>query len=297
MATLLLFARHDVFFLSIALDYIFFNKATLMIYLRTILLAAVIICGSFLLYFLYSKYFGHVNDRDIVLSEEQEEYKRKPIDPGGIIIPHSSSLIYEKLNPGSVAESGVNLLASPEEPMDLGFRSNFKNIDSYDSIDDILAKLDLDPEEAAIKNATSTVLEADIVTDLVNPVVTNNIIPDNDKDVAENIDQADIYKLKITKLAEETNKLYNLNINSVDSGFKIQLSSAWSEKEAKSEWYKIQVRHIKYLKNAQLIIKKVKVNNDRIIYLVMAGNYSSLNQAKLVCKKLVLSKQNCIVTK
>ena len=57
------------------------------------------------------------------------------------------------------------------------------------------------------------------------------------------------------------------------------------------------MRHIKYLKNAQLVIKKVKTNNNRIIYLVMAGNYPSLNQAKLVCKKLVSSKQNCIVTK
>jgi septal ring-binding cell division protein DamX len=95
----------------------------------------------------------------------------------------------------------------------------------------------------------------------------------------------------------ENNKLYKLNKNSADSGYKIQLSSAWSEKEAKNEWERIQIRHIKYLKNAQLVIKKVKTNNDRIIYLVMAGNYPSLNQAKLVCKKLVSSKQNCIVTK
>ena len=91
--------------------------------------------------------------------------------------------------------------------------------------------------------------------------------------------------------------LYKLNKNSAESGYKIQLSSAWSEKEANNEWERIQMRHIKYLKNAQLVIKKVKTNNDRIIYLVMAGNYPSLNQAKLVCKKLVSSKQNCIVTK
>ena len=105
------------------------------------------------------------------------------------------------------------------------------------------------------------------------------------------------FQLKITRLSGENNKLYKLNKKSADSGYKIQLSSAWSEKEANNEWERIQMRHIKYLKNAQLVIKKVKTNNNRIIYLVMAGNYPSLNQAKLVCKKLVSSKQNCIVTK
>ena len=261
---------------------------------RTIIFAVVIIGGLFSLYFGYSKYFLHVNSQDIILSEDRGEYKRRPVDPGGIIIPHSNSLIYEKLNRGSVVENSINLLSDPEEPIDLGFRSNLESVVVYDSIDDILAKLDLDGEDKIAQNESSSSQE---ITDAIPAPVNPNIATDEIHGSEQNADQIEVSKLKFTKLTEETNKLHSFNINSIDSGYKIQLSSAWSEKEAKSEWQKIQVRHAKHLKNAQLIIKKVKINNDRIIYLIMAGSYSSLNQAKLTCKKLVASKQNCIVTK
>ena len=269
-----------------------------MSYFRTIFFAVIIICGLFLLYFVYFKYFSHVNNQDIILSEDQEEYKRKPVDPGGIIIPHSNSLIYEKLNPGSVVTSSVHFLSDPEEPIDLGFKSNLENVAVYDSIDDILAKLDLHQEDIIARNEPSNREEDSVsnTTDLVNSNSLHDEIHVSDTPITPSTDQI-VSKLKITKLGAENNKLYGFNINSVESGYKIQLSSAWSEKEAKTEWQKIQVRHIKYLKNAQLIVKKVKVNNDRIIYLIMSGNYSSLNQAKLICKQLVSNKQNCIVTK
>ncbi len=255
-------------------------------YSKIILFAVITLAG---LIALYLKYFSHINNKDIILSENQEEYKRKPLDPGGVIIPHSNSLIYEKLKPSNAMIGNVNFLSAPEEPIDLGFKSNLEDVIVYDSIDDILAKIDLNDEDKLIQNEPAK--RDDSVND-TNDLANSNMISNkiNDFDTTPS-------KLKITKLETEPNKQYSFNISSVDSDYKIQLSSAWSEKEAQIEWEKIQSRHIKYLKNTKLVIKKVKVNNNRIIYLIMAGNYPSLNQAKLVCKKLVLSKQNCIVTK
>ena len=104
--------------------------------------------------------------------------------------------------------------------------------------------------------------------------------------------------LKIIQIDDQNNKLQKLNMHSdKDFGYKLHLSSAWSEKEAKNEWQKIKARHAKYLDKTELTIKKVTASNGKIIYLVMAGNYSSLDKAKLICKKLHLSNQNCIVTK
>ena len=264
-------------------------------YSKIILFAVITLAG---LIALYLKCFSHINNKDIILSENQEEYKRKPLDPGGVIIPHSNSLIYEKLKPSNAMIGNVNFLSDPEEPIDLGFKSNLENVAVYDSIDDILAKLDLHQEDIIARNEPSNREEDSVsnTTDLVNSNSLHDEIHVSDTPITPSTDQI-VSKLKITKLGAENNKLYGFNINSVESGYKIQLSSAWSEKEAKTEWQKIQVRHIKYLKNAQLIVKKVKVNNDRIIYLIMSGNYSSLNQAKLICKQLVSNKQNCIVTK
>jgi septal ring-binding cell division protein DamX len=193
-------------------------------------------------------------------------------------------------------EAEINLSPDPEEPIDLGFRSHVNDVADYDSIDDILAKIDLDGEDKPAVNVSSSEVDNTVNTELTRAMEDDGNI-DNSTDEDKGEGQANIPQLKITRLSGENNKLYKLNKNSADSGYKIQLSSAWSEKEANNEWERIQMRHIKYLKNAQLVIKKVKTNNNRIIYLVMAGNYPSLNQAKLVCKKLVSSKQNCIVTK
>ena len=267
-----------------------------MSYSRSIFIAVAIICALFLSYYLYTRHFSYTNGKDIIIGEEQEEFKRRPIDPGGIIIPHSNSLIYEKLKPVNALEAEINLSSDPEEPLELGFRSRANDVAEYDSIDDILAKIDLEGEDKPVANISALEVDNNITTELI-----RNIEDDgndgNNLDVSREEAEANIPQLKITRLSGENNKLYKLNKNSADSGYKIQLSSAWSEKEAKNEWERIQMRHLKYLKNAQLIIKKIKTNNNRIIYLVMAGNYPSLNQAKLVCKKLVASKQNCIVTK
>ena len=263
-------------------------------YSRYIFIGLVIKCALLLSYYLYTRHFSYTNGKDIIIGEEQEEFKRRPIDPGGIIIPHSNSLIYEKLKPGNALEAEINLSPDPEEPIDLGFRSHANDVAEYDSIDDILAKIDLEGEGKPAVNVSSPELDNTVTAELTSNMEDDGN-DDNNPDVSKG--EADIPQLKITKLSGENNKLYKLNNDSADSGYKIQLSSAWSEKEAKNEWERIQMRHMKYLKNAQLVIKKVKTNNNRIIYLVMAGNYPSLNQAKLVCKKLVSSKQNCIVTK
>ena len=261
-------------------------------YSKIIFFTLIILTGLVISYY---KYFLHTYNQNIILSEEQEEYKRKPLDPGGVIIPHSNSLIYEKLNINNAIIENINFLSEPEEPIDLIFKSNLEDVIVFDSIDDILAKLNLYEDDEIIQNEYSN---NDNSVNNVNNTANSSNISDktNDSDINHNTNQTSS-QLKIIKLSAENNRHYSFSTNSVDSSYKIQLSSAWSEKEAKIEWKKIQLRHAKYLKNKKLVIKKVRITNNKIIYLIMAGNYPSLNQAKLVCKKLTLSKQNCIVTK
>ncbi len=80
-------------------------------------------------------------------------------------------------------------------------------------------------------------------------------------------------------------------------GYKLQLSQASSEEDASWEWERIKKKNNKILSDASFIAQRVEGKNKRIFYLVMAGYYQKLNQAKLVCKKLLGQKQNCIVTK
>ena len=41
--------------------------------------------------------------------------------------------------------------------------------------------------------------------------------------------------------------------------------------------------------------KKVKYDDGKFFYLILAGDYGSLSQAKTVCKKLAYNKQSCVL--
>lgn len=322
-------------------------------------------------YFIYSKYFSRVKSRDLILSEDREEYKKRPVDRGGIVIPNSNSLIYEKLNhrDGKGADAEINLQPETEEPLNLDFKNDVEQVEKYDSIDDILAKLDLSQEDENIQidsgvagdervsslvssadgsdlksfkkkdnerenvsgsselviSPSSEVVAEDLdggvtqqkasnlvsndqeagaesaITDVAMPEIVLTEQESVNEEVVSSVGgdaEPIINGLKIIQIDDQNNKLQKLNMHSdKDFGYKLHLSSAWSEKEAKNEWQKIKARHAKYLDKTELTIKKVTASNGKIIYLVMAGNYSSLDKAKLICKKLHLSNQNCIVTK
>jgi len=54
--------------------------------------------------------------------------------------------IYQKLKPADVIAAEANLLFTPEELLELGFRSPANDVAKYD-LGDILAKIDLDGED------------------------------------------------------------------------------------------------------------------------------------------------------
>ena len=178
-------------------------------YSRYIFIGVVIKCTLLLSYYLYTRHFLYTNGKDIIIGEEQEEFKRRPIDPGGIIIPHSNSLIYEKLKPANAPEAEIKLSSDPEEPLELGFRSHAHDVAEYDSIDDILAKIDLDGEDKSGMNVSSLEIDANVnamPTSIIEDV--GNV--DNSTDENRGEAESNIPQLKITRLSGENNKLYKL---------------------------------------------------------------------------------------
>ena len=51
-----------------------------------------------------------------VVRASPEPFKRKPVDPGGLDVPHQNMLVFNRLVPGQVQESGEVILPPPEEP-------------------------------------------------------------------------------------------------------------------------------------------------------------------------------------
>jgi len=245
-----------------------------------------LIVGMFLLYF-----FRVSSEKEVItLLPDESEIKVKPRDPGGLVIPHSDSLVYEKLNVDRQKPSQVHILPDPEEPVEI-VRNIEHEAKFLDSIDEILANLGY-YESELLENSSSE-------EDSLDYIMPNKLPSKEDLLIS---DEAIIFlpgtKLKVMKALEDRYKTMRINVVSdQDKGYKIQLSSAYSSSDAKKEWQKIQQKYSKILQNANLIIKKVDGNSERIFYLVMAGSYPSLSHAKMVCKKLSFRKQNCIVTK
>ncbi|WP_347939240.1 SPOR domain-containing protein [Rickettsia oklahomensis] len=80
-----------------------------------------------------------------------------------------------------------------------------------------------------------------------------------------------------------------------NESYKVQLGSVKSEAEAIKEGERIKQKFPKILKNVVITTKKVKYDDGKFFYLILAGDYDSFSQAKAVCKKLAYNKQSCVL--
>jgi hypothetical protein len=249
-----------------------------------------LLLGLSLLIFVIRNYFYPPQAQDVVtLMPDDSATKKKPKDPGGLALPNSDSLVYERLKGGKNKEKKINLLPDPEEPIEIVRKQKVK-AKLLDSIDEILDNIKYYENEytASEKNDTENL-------DYVFP---NVLLLKDDSNLDENSIYVPGTSLNIIKALESEYKIANVNVvDEEEGGYKIQLASAYSQNDAKKKWQNIYQKHKKILSDANLIIKKIEGKNERIFFLVMAGSYPSLSHAKLLCKKLSKRKQNCIVTK
>ncbi len=229
-----------------------------------------------------------VSDSEIInLLPEERETKKKLIDPGGIVILNSDSLLYKKIKSRIFQRRKVNISSEPEEPLEILEKVNIQT-KYLDSINEILAHIQY------YKNRLGDIEDGGISEDFV--MVNTFFVKDN----LENADTIFIpaTKLKIIKAIKNRYKISRFSVAKKEQkGYKIQLSSAYSFKDAQKQWQRIRQRHFKILQDSNFIVKKIKGTNEKIFYLVIAGIYPSLNYANLLCKKLSACKQNCIATK
>lgn len=258
---------------------------------KKIIFISIFILLCFIFFIIRFYFFASISNDVITLLPDDSVIKTKPKDPGGLAIPNSDSLVYDSLiKENSYKKRKINILSEPEEPIEIARRQEV-SAKILDSIDEILDNIEYYENEYISE-------EQSVVNESSEYVVPNALLAKSD----ENLDDNHIYvpgtKLNIIKALEEGRKITDYAVvDGSNMGYKIQLSSAYSQNEAQNQWKIIQQKHKKFLHGMKLIIKKVEGKNERIFFLVMAGSYPSLSQAKLICKKLSHRKQNCIVTK
>jgi hypothetical protein len=232
----------------------------------------------------YYKYY-QTSYNIVTLEPLFKEFKKKPQDPGGVVIPYSNSIIYEQLKLGVNRKAVIyNVLSDPEEPLNIIYQQSTGD-KLFSSIDEILDNIgyfegnesDDDSEKYALPEL----------------IISGNKAEDQKNIIIQGT------TLDVTRASDSNPKLGYLQISSKDNegGYKIQLGAVFSENDARKEWENIKKKHSIILKDASLVLRKIAGKNERIFYLIMAGTYSSLSKAKLVCNKLSARHQNCIITK
>lgn len=264
---------------------------------RKIILIIIAISFVIAVVYYYGSFFGFYNNTssDIpTLGPDSLETKKKPEDPGGLVIPHSDSLIYESLKNNRAKQERINMLPSPENPLEIVRIEAEKHIFS-DSIDAILDNIDSYEEEYTEESSKND-------PDNIDYVIPNKMLTQKDEEEKQTYVVGS--KLRILKSSENNYKFRSEQQDNtkIESGYKIQLASAYSYDEAQKIGKELLHKNRDILGDMNLIIRKIdssksSFKNDKIFFLVLVGNYKSISTTKLVCKKLLQKSQSCIITK
>jgi hypothetical protein len=239
--------------------------------------------------FIYQKFLPSEGGAIATIHAIDEPTKKKPDDPGGIVVPHADSLVYEKLSKISSKSRKINIMPEPEAPLIVNkLQEEDQSAISLDSIDRILSNIEQTEGVNFEDDAT--------LTDAINNEIKERSAKELKAEQVANFMAGDGL---VIKHAQESRFISHLDneIRSRSNGYSLQLGVAASEHDAKILWGNITKRHAKLLQNVHLVTRKVKIAQNRMFYLVIAGNYFSLPEAQLVCKKLINHKQHCIILK
>lgn len=223
----------------------------------------------------------------ITLYPEEGETKIKPADAGGIVMPGAGNLIYETLKTQGKSNIGIKsiyLLPEPEQPINIGYKIDEE---SGDPIGAILAKTSI---EEALSHKASSIID------------TKNLLKSTDAEdyIAALIEESgppltQEKSLKVVKVQQGSSILLSEKQSGNSSKrYKLQLASVKTETEGQVVWQRLQSKFPKILGKLNMQLKKVKRTNGSIFYLLQAGNYNTLNAAKVTCKKLSNAGQSCI---
>jgi len=161
-----------------------------------------------------------------------------------------------------------------------------------------IAKLLPEPEKPVIINSRNQndevfdIAYSDEISNLIS-LIEPNVNEASYKQIEPEKNQTGLNIIKLDK--DNKNNRKDIKSSNNLNGYKVQLGSVKSEAEALKEGERIKKKFPKILKNAVITTQKVKYDDGKFFYLILAGNYDNFSQAKAVCKKLAYNKQSCVL--
>jgi len=196
-----------------------------------------------------------------LLKADHSPKRIKPDNTDSIMVSDNNN-IYDTLKNQSESTKKVNLIPEPETPINID--SLHKTALQEDVIDSIISGI-VDSEEKQIE-----------------PSETNSI-PTATK------------SLNIVTMADDNNTPPPPSTKSLKTAYYIQIASTRSREQANKEWIRVSKIQSKILSGIGHKITKYELGNSGVFYQLLIGPLKNSSHTKLVCKKLVNAKMNCVI--
>lgn len=210
---------------------------------------------------LYNHY-GSKNEIPILKADNNPK-RIKPENIDNEILDDSDNL-YDTMKNQSEVIKYAKLIPEPEAPINI---TSLKN----------------DSQEDVIDNIISGIVESENIS-------SNNIEPPSNENNTTSLKIVTIPDTKQTKSHNEKNIL-----SSTKKAYYLQIASARTKIQAENEWVRINRKYSKILNGIGHKVIKYDFGKNGIIYQLFGGPMKNGDHAKLICKKLINSKQNCII--
>ena len=196
------------------------------------------------------------NSEPPLLKADHSPKRVKPDNTDNNIISNDDN-IYDTLKNPTDSTKKVNLIPEPETPINISALQ--KTAPQEDAIDSIISGI-VDGEEKQHES----------------------------KEVSEN------KALNIVTIADDKPTKTNIE-HSHKKEYYIQIASTRSKDQANKEWLRVSKMQSKLLTGLGHKIVKYELGNSGIFYQLLVGPIVNSSHTKLVCKKLVNAKMNCVI--
>lgn len=220
----------------------------------------------------------------------------KRIKPEAIeseIVSNNDS-IYDTLKNQSESIKTVNLVPEPETPINLNPQ---KSKQEDDAIDNIISNIvdEANKQEPEILTSESQDNEAPAKATIHNDILTSENPPEDSSTINEQ--KPEIKSLNIVTIPSDAANDTKEKVipKSYKTDYYIQIASTRTKAQADKEWNRISKSQSKILSGLGHKIVKHEMVGSGVFYQLLTGPIKNSSNAKLVCKKLVNAKQNCII--
>lgn len=227
-----------------------------------------------------------------VIHADAGEIKRKPAEPGGLVVPHQDKLVFNRLAPGQADEPIERLLPLPEVPLSLPVKETVQPLEK--SVGPSTAAPEVVDQTSEPKLSQPAPVKQPPAVAAAAPPPPPPAPPVEPTELAAKPPTPPPAPASVQAKAVPLPPVAAKPAVAPIAAWRIQLISLSSQKDAEAVWARVQKANRDLLGKLELRVQTVKLSKGTF-YRVQAGPLTDRTAAASLCGSLKSRKQDCLV--